>query len=92
MDALDVGTLLQTALRTTFFITAPMLVVGLLIGVAVSVIQAATQVNEVTMVFIPKMLGVGATMWVLGSWMYEQLAILFAAVAAQVSVVAGGGL
>ena len=53
-------------------------------------VQAATQINEVTLVFIPKMLGVGLVMWLLGPWMYEQVFILVQEVAAQISVVSGG--
>ena len=90
MDPKQIGDLLQLAITTTFFITAPMLLVGLFIGVLISVVQAATQINEVTLVFIPKMLGVGITMWLLGPWMYEQVFILVQEVAAQISVVSGG--
>ena len=90
MDPVDVGNLLQHALKATFFMAAPMLGIGLLIGLIVSIVQAATQINEVTLVFIPKMLGVGITMWLLGPWMYEQVFILVQEVAAQISVVSGG--
>ena len=90
MDPVDVGNLLQHALKTTFFMSAPMLGVGLMIGLIVSVVQAATQINEVTLVFIPKMIGVGITMWLLGPWMYEQVFILVQEVAVQISVVSGG--
>ena len=90
MDPVDVGNLLQHALKTTFFMSAPMLGVGLIIGLIVSVVQAATQINEVTLVFIPKMIGVGLTMWLLGPWMYEQVFILVQEVAVQISVVSGG--
>lgn len=90
MDPVDVGNLLQHALKATFLMAAPMLGIGLLIGLIVSVVQAATQINEVTLVFIPKMLGVGLVMWLLGPWMYEQVFILVQEVAAQISVVSGG--
>ncbi len=90
MDPVDVGNLLQHALKATFLMAAPMLGIGLLIGLLVSIVQAATQINEVTLVFIPKMLGVGITMWLLGPWMYEQVFILVQEVAAQISVVSGG--
>ena len=69
-----------------------MLGIGLLVGVLVSVVQAATQINEVTLVFIPKMLGVGVVMWMLGPWMYGRLAFLVQEVAARVSVVSGAGM
>ena len=90
MDPIDVGNLLQHALKATFLMAAPMLGIGLLIGLLVSIVQAATQINEVTLVFIPKMLGVGITMWLLGPWMYEQVFILVQEVAVQISVVSGG--
>ena len=90
MDPVDVGNLLQLALKTTFFMSAPMLGIGLLIGLVVSVVQAATQINEVTLVFIPKMLGVGLVMWILGPWMYEQIFILVHEVATQITVVSSG--
>ena len=92
MDASSVGTLLQQGLQATFLISAPMLGIGLLVGVLVSVVQAATQINEVTLVFIPKMLGVGVVMWLLGPWMYGRLAFLVQEVAARVSVVSGAGM
>ena len=92
MDASSVGTLLQQGLQATFLISAPMLGIGLLVGVLVSVVQAATQINEVTLVFIPKMLGVGVVMWMLGPWMYGRLAFLVQEVAARVSVVSGAGM
>ena len=92
MDASSIGTLLQQGLQATFLISAPMLAIGLVIGVLVSVVQAATQINEVTLVFIPKMLGVGVVMWLLGPWMYGRLAFLVGEVAARVAVVSGAGM
>ena len=91
MDPQKIGDLLQLAITTTLFITAPMLLVGLFIGVLISVVQAATQVQEVTLVFIPKMLGVGFVMWLLGPWMFQELSILMAEVAVHVSLVITGG-
>ncbi|MEC9073237.1 MAG: flagellar biosynthetic protein FliQ [Myxococcota bacterium] len=92
MDAAAVGTLLQQGLQTTFFISAPLLGIGLIIGVLVSVLQAATQINEVTLVFIPKMLGVGTVMWLLGPWMFERISFLMHEVAIRVASVSGGGM
>ena len=92
MDAKSIGDLLQIALATVYNITAPMLFVGLAIGVFVSIIQAATQIQEVTLVFIPKMIGVGITMWLMGPWMYEELNMLFGEVAMHVTNIVAGGL
>ena len=91
MDPKQIGDLLQLAITTILYITGPMLTVGLLVGVVISVVQAATQVQEVTLVFIPKMLAVGFTMWMLGPWMFEELNILVVEVATHVrNIIAGG--
>ena len=68
-----------------------MLLVGLFIGVLISVVQAATQVQEVTLVFIPKMLAVGFVMWLLGPWMFGELNILMVEVSSHVRHVISGG-
>ena len=91
MDPNQIGDLLQLAITTTFYITAPMLLVGLAVGVLISIVQAATQVQEVTLVFIPKMLAVGFVMWMLGPWMFEELSVLMGEVSMHVSHVVSGG-
>ena len=91
MDPRQIGDLLQLAITTTLYITGPMLLVGLLVGVLISIVQAATQVQEVTLVFIPKMLAVGLVMWMLGPWMFETLQVLIGEVAAHVATVISGG-
>ena len=57
------------ALMTALLVSAPILVVSLVIGMLVSVFQAMTQINEVTMTFVPKIFGVFAVAAVLGPWM-----------------------
>lgn len=91
MDPQTIGDLLQLAIQTTFDIAAPMLLTGLVVGVLISVVQAATQVNEVTLVFIPKMLGVGGVMWFLGPWMFEELLVLVNEVGLHISHISAGG-
>ena len=59
----------RDALLTAFLISAPILLVTLAIGMLVSVFQAVTQINEVTMTFVPKILGVFAVAALLGPWM-----------------------
>jgi flagellar biosynthetic protein FliQ len=50
---------------------APVLSVALVVGVAVSVVQAATQINEMTLTFIPKLVAVGLVLWVMSGWMID---------------------
>jgi len=65
--------LAQNAVVVMLVLAAPVLLVSLLVGSLISLIQAATQINEVTMTFIPKMIGIGLVLAVLGSWMFQQL-------------------
>ena len=59
----------QYAMRTVIFVAGPMLIAGMLVGLAISVFQAATQINEMTMTFVPKILGVFAVSALVGPWM-----------------------
>ena len=67
-DAAVAG-LAQEALMTALMIAAPILAVSLGIGLLVSLFQAMTQVNEVTLTFVPKILGVFAVAAIFGPWM-----------------------
>ena len=67
-DAAALG-LAGEALMTALLVSAPILIVSLVIGVVISIFQAMTQVNEVTMTFVPKILGVFAVAAVFGPWM-----------------------
>ncbi|ERK17878.1 MAG: flagellar biosynthesis protein FliQ [Pantoea sp.] len=59
----------QDAMRVALMMAAPMLLVALVSGLIISLLQAATQVNEQTLSFIPKILAVAATAVVAGPWM-----------------------
>lgn len=69
MNDATVISLAQGALMTALMIAAPILVVSLGVGLIVSVFQAMTQINETTLSFVPKVLGVFAVSAVLGPWM-----------------------
>lgn len=59
------------ALKVTILLAAPMLIAGLVVGLIVSMFQAATQINEMTMTFIPKMLAVGIAIIFFFPWMLQ---------------------
>ena len=63
----------QRALEITMLLAAPLLLAALIIGLLVGVFQAATQINEMTLSFIPKVIGMGATMVIAGPWMLKML-------------------
>jgi len=58
-------------LKTAILLAAPMLLAGLIVGLLVSMFQAATQINEMTLVFIPKMLAVGLALLIFFPWMLQ---------------------
>ncbi|SHO50737.1 flagellar biosynthesis protein FliQ [Desulfopila aestuarii] len=58
----------RKAIQTILMISAPMLLAGLLIGLLVSTFQAATQINEQTLSFIPKIVAVFLTLLFFGPW------------------------
>ena len=64
-----VMTLAQQAMQLTLMISAPLLLSALVIGLVVSIFQAATQINEMTLSFIPKLLGMFLVLMLSGSWM-----------------------
>ena len=57
------------AMEITLMVAAPMLLVALVVGLIVSVFQAATQINETTLSFIPKLVGIFIALIVAGPWM-----------------------
>ncbi len=68
-----VMTVAQRALEITLLLSAPLLLVALVIGLLVGVFQAATQINEMTLSFIPKLLGTSAVLLMAGPWMLKEL-------------------
>jgi flagellar biosynthesis protein FliQ len=69
MNPQSVITLGQQALYVMLMIAAPMLLAALVVGLVVSVLQAATQINEMTLSFIPKLLAMLAALVIAGPWM-----------------------
>ena len=59
----------QQALELTLMVSAPLLLTALVIGLIVSIFQAATQINEMTLSFIPKLVGMFAVLIISGPWM-----------------------
>ena len=73
MDAQQVFTFSQQGLLVLLTISAPVLVTVLVLGLVVSIFQAATQINEATLSFVPKILGAVAVMALTGPWMISTL-------------------
>jgi flagellar biosynthesis protein FliQ len=71
MNPETVMTIGTRALEVTLLLSAPMLVVALVTGLLIGVFQAATQINEMTLSFIPKLVAMAATLILAGPWMLK---------------------
>ncbi|SDZ73965.1 flagellar biosynthetic protein FliQ [Desulfuromusa kysingii] len=67
-----VVTIGRQAIETTLMCSAPMLIAALGIGLIISIFQAATQINEQTMTFIPKIIGVFVTLLIFAPWILQK--------------------
>jgi flagellar biosynthetic protein FliQ len=63
----------RQALELTLLLSAPLLLTALAVGLIVGIFQAATQINEMTLSFIPKLLAMAAVLALMGPWMIRQL-------------------
>ncbi|BBO24197.1 MAG: flagellar biosynthesis protein FliQ [Armatimonadetes bacterium] len=73
MDSKSALDLAQHGVQVALMVALPGLAVTLFIGLAVSIFQAITQVHEMTLTFVPKVLGIAVVMAFFGHWMLQQL-------------------
>ena len=73
MDATQVLTFGQEGLTTLLMVAAPMLLTVLVVGLVVSIFQAATQIHEATLSFVPKVVAAVAVLAFAGPWMMSTL-------------------
>lgn len=73
MDQSTVVTVMQAAIRTVFVVALPPILVGLAVGIIVSIFQAATQINEQTLAFVPKIVAILASLLLFGGMMLTSL-------------------
>jgi flagellar biosynthetic protein FliQ len=69
-------TIIEIAMRTMMValkLSAPILVTSLVIGFTVSLFQSMTQIQEFTLAFVPKLIGVGIALLICGNWMLHTL-------------------
>ncbi len=74
MTAAETGALLAETMVTIIKLGGPPLIAALAVGVMIALFQAVTQINEATLTFIPKLLVLGVTMMLTGSFMFTTLA------------------
>ncbi|PJA26654.1 MAG: flagellar biosynthetic protein FliQ [candidate division Zixibacteria bacterium CG_4_9_14_3_um_filter_46_8] len=73
MDMNYVLTLGREAITLTLLVSAPMLISGLVVGLIVSIFQAVTQINEMTLTFIPKIVAVAIALLLFLPWMINMI-------------------
>jgi len=69
MNSETIMSMTYAAMMVALSLAGPILLVTLIVGLVISIFQAATQVNEMTLSFIPKLLAVGITVVLLGPWL-----------------------
>lgn len=65
--------LIKICLTEAFIVVAPVVGTCLIVGVAVSLFQTVTTIQEQTLTFVPKVFAVGAVLWLLSPWMLQKL-------------------
>lgn len=73
MSDVEILNILTGALSVSARIAGPLLLVALVLGVAVSLFQAVTQVQEMSLTFVPKLAGIALTLVFAGNWMLREL-------------------
>ncbi len=63
----------RDAMYTAFILSLPLLLISVAVGLVISIFQAATQIHEQTLSFVPKLIAIAVMMLVLGPWMMEQM-------------------
>ena len=84
-EVIDVA---RDSIMTLVLVSAPLMLVGLIVGVAISLFQALTQIQEMTLVFVPKILAIFVAMLLLLPWMADLLQSHMARTAAR--IISGG--
>jgi flagellar biosynthetic protein FliQ len=69
MDPIEAVTLGQNAVLISLLLSAPLLLIGMVVGLAVAIFQATTQIQEMTLTFVPKIVAVMLALLFFSSWM-----------------------
>ena len=88
MNETEVIEIAREAMLLTMQVSAPVLIVGLVVGVAIALLQALTQIQEITLVFVPKIMAIFSSMFLFLPWMMNTLVIFMETIADRI---VGGG-
>lgn len=73
MDQGKIMEIMAEAFLTVIKLAGPLLIISVIVGLVVAILQAATQVHEQTLTFVPKFIAIGLTLILLGPWMMETM-------------------
>jgi flagellar biosynthetic protein FliQ len=73
MTSSEISEIFHAAMITALKVSAPILIVSILLGLVVSIFQAATQIHEQTLTFVPKLIAIAVVLLILGPWMMETM-------------------
>lgn len=73
MSISEINSVFQNAMVAAIKLAAPILIVSVVVGLVVSILQAATQIHEQTLSFVPKLIAIALVLVILGPWMLETL-------------------
>jgi flagellar biosynthetic protein FliQ len=90
MDAASVLDLAQDALIVAAKLAAPILITALVVGFAISLVQSITQIQEVTLSFVPKAVAVAIAMIVCGQWMIAEMVSFTTDLFSRIPALVGG--
>lgn len=65
--------IVKDAIQTGLLVSAPILIVSIVVGLIISIFQATTQIQEQTLTFVPKLVAIALVGLITGSWMLHQL-------------------
>jgi len=91
MDDTTVVSILLSALTVAAKLSAPILLTALAVGFAISLVQSVTQIQEVTLSFVPKAVAVGVALVVCGSWMMREMTAFTTTLYEQIPTFVTGG-
>ncbi len=91
MSDTDVLNLALQSMTAAAKLGAPILLTALVVGFAVSLFQSVTQIQEVTLSFVPKAIGVGVALLLTGNWMLHELVSFTTGLFAQIPHLVGSG-
>ncbi|HOR12892.1 MAG TPA: flagellar biosynthesis protein FliQ [Clostridia bacterium] len=73
MEQTQIVKVMHEAITTIMLVSAPPLILGMIVGIIVSIFQATTQINEQTLAFVPKIIAIFIALLVFGGWMLTGL-------------------